>query len=102
MESSVSPTAAFDSIPVLFAIRFGVTTLFTIFFRTVCSFAFSANLFLPVSDFSTKFARVEDEGLLRILHLPQRPGLLLELPPLHGAVQLVAHLQHTTVRGADL
>ena len=52
MESSVSPTAAFASIPMLFAIRFGVTTLFT-----VCSFAFSAN-FLPVSDFSTKFARV--------------------------------------------
>ena len=57
MESSVSPSAAFASIPMLFAIRFGVTTLFTIFFQTVCSFAFSAE-FLPVSDFSTKFARV--------------------------------------------
>ena len=33
MESSVSPTAVFASIPMLFAIRFGVTTLFTI-----CSF----------------------------------------------------------------
>ena len=41
MESSVSPTAAFACIPMLFAIRFGVPTLFTIFLRTVCSFAFS-------------------------------------------------------------
>ena len=57
MKSLVSPTAAFASIPMLFAIRFGVTTLLNIFFRTVCSFAFSAK-FLPVSTFSTKFARV--------------------------------------------
>ena len=56
MESSVSPTAAFASIPMLFAIRFGVTTLLNIFW-TVCSFVFSAK-FLPVSDFSTKFASI--------------------------------------------
>ena len=53
-DGSLESTA---SIPMLFAIRFGVTTLLNIFFRTVCSFAFSAK-FLPVSDFSTKFARV--------------------------------------------
>ena len=57
MESSVSPTAAFAIIPMFFVFRFSVTTLFTIFLRTVCSFAFSAK-FLLVSDFSTKFARV--------------------------------------------
>ena len=57
MKSSVSPTAAFANIPMLFAIRFGLTTLLNIFFRTVCSFAFSAKI-LPVSDISTQFARV--------------------------------------------